>query len=101
MVGASSGIMAGMLLMGTSTAYADTTNYDAPSYTQNAGNLGMHMMHRWNGTSKVNALASNLGLDSQLITEELKSGKTLKQILQENGIVPGQLNQAFKSKKSK
>jgi hypothetical protein len=99
--GAGTGIMAGILLMNAGTAMADTTNYGASPYAQSSKNLGMHMMRRWNGTSKINALANNLGLDQNAINAELKAGKNLKQILQENGIVPGQLNQAFKNKKVK
>src|SRR3989344_6986155 len=84
---ASSGIVAGMLIVGSSTVFADTTNYSASAYTQNASGEGMHMMHRWNGTSKAGALATQLGLDPYMFSQELKSGKTVKQILQENGIV--------------
>ncbi len=99
--GASSGIVAGMLLVGSSTVFADTTaDYSVPAYTQNASATGMHMMHRWNSTTKINALANHLGLNTDEVNQELKSGKTLKQILQENGIVPGQLQKALISKKN-
>lgn len=101
MVGASSGIVAGMFLVGSSTVFADTTaDYSVPAYTQNTSPTGMHMMRRWNGKAKVSALANQLGLDLSAVSHELKSGKTLKQILQENGIVPGQLQKALTSKKS-
>ena len=97
--GAGTGIMAGMLLMGVSnTALAETLDYSAPAYTQNATTTGMHMMRRWNSAKKVSGLAKHLGLDPATVTAELKSGKTVKQILQENGIVPGQLGKAFGSK---
>lgn len=100
MAGASSGIVAGMFLVGSNVAFADTTNYSAPAYTQNTSANGMHMMRRWNSKGKINTLATQLGLDPNEIRNELKSGKTLKQILQENGIVPGQLQKAFyKNKK--
>ena len=99
--GASSGIVASMLLTGSSTVFADTVaDYSVPAYTQNTSPKGMHMMHRWNGASKATSLANQLGLDPSLVKDELKSGKKLKQILQENGIVPEQLQKALTSKKS-
>ena len=95
---AGTSIMAGMLLMGVgNTALAETLDYSAPAYTQNSTTTGMHMMRRWNSGRKVSGLAKHLGLDSALVTAELKSGKTVKQILQEHGIVPGQLGKAFES----
>jgi hypothetical protein len=97
--GASTGIVAGMLLVGTAnTAFAET-DYKVPAYSQNATVSGMHMMHRWNSKTKINSLASHLGLDQSEIQSELKAGKTLKQILQEHGIVPGQLGAAYGSGK--
>lgn len=99
--GASSSIVAGMLLVGSNTVFADTAaDYSVPAYTQNTTPNGMHMMHRWNGASKVSGLASQLGLDPNTVRQELKSGKTVKQILQENGIVPGQLQKALTSRKA-
>ena len=96
---AGTSIMAGMLLMGVGhTALAETLDYSAPAYTQNSTTTGMHMMRRWNSGRKVSGLAKHLGLDSSLVTAELKSGKTVKQILQEHGIVPGQLGKAFESR---
>ena len=96
MAGASSGIVAGLLLMGsTSPVTAEAADYSVPAYTQSATTTGMHMMHRWNSPTKINALATSLGLDQTEVTAELKSGKNLKQILQENGIVPEQLGKAF------
>lgn len=93
--GASGGIMAGMLIVGSSTAYAETADLSVPAYTQDAASTGMHLMHRWNSPTKVNSLAVGLGLDPEKVKEELKSGKTLKQILQENGIVPAQIQKAI------
>ena len=95
--GASSGIVAGMLLMGTaSTALAEATDLSVPAYTENTAK-GMHLMHRWNSTKKASSLGVHLGLDRAKVKQELKSGKTLKQILQENGIVPDQLQKAFEN----
>ncbi|MBA3732774.1 hypothetical protein H0W91_00125 [Patescibacteria group bacterium] len=100
--GASTGLMAGMLLMGTGRALAaDTTEYATVPYSDTqTQTTGMHMMHRWNSSKKINALATHLGLDVDKVNEEIKSGATLKQILQENGIVPGQLEKAFSVKKN-
>jgi hypothetical protein len=92
---ASSSILAGMMILGGSTVYADTIDSPVTAYTQNSSPNGMHMMRRWNSNVKIEALASNLGLNSDEIKQELKSGKTLKQILLENGIVPNELHQAF------
>ncbi|MES2213431.1 MAG: hypothetical protein V4473_01150 [Patescibacteria group bacterium] len=101
LLGASSGILAGMMWMGSGTAYADTQDYSSPT-EQVSAPTGMHLMHSWNSTAKVGKLATSLGLDRGMVKKELKSGKTLKQILQEHGIVPDQLDKAFtiKNKKS-
>lgn len=86
--GASSGIVAGMILMGTSnTVLAETSDFALPTYTQNTSYTGMHFMHRWNSPGKAGSLAGGFGLDKKIVKQELKSGKTMKQILQENGIV--------------
>jgi hypothetical protein len=88
LAGASSGIVAGMILMGSgNTAYAETSELSVPAYTQNAEPTGMHMMHKWNSVGKAGAIAGGFGLDKDMVKAELKSGKTMKQILQENGIV--------------
>ena len=102
MAGASGSIMAGMLIVGAgNVALAETTEVPATSYMQNTTGHGMHMMRRWNSRGKINTLAGSLGLDPAMVGEELKSGKALKQILQENGIVPGQLQKAFESGEKK
>ncbi len=96
MVGAGTGIVAGMILMGTgSAALAEGVETGVPAYSQNASNTGMHIMHRWNSPTKVSSLASSLGLDREAVREGIKSGKTLKQVLQDNGIVPSQIQKAF------
>ncbi len=88
LAGASSGIVAGMILMGSgNTAYAETAERSLPAYTQNAPSLGMHMTHKWNSVGKAGAIAGGFGLDKDMVKAELKSGKTMKQILRENGIV--------------
>ncbi len=100
LLGASSGILAGMMWMGSGTAYAETQDYASPTeITSNP--KGMHLMHSWNSSPKVGKLAASLGLDTATVKEELKSGKTLKQILQDNGIVPDQLQKAFTVKSKK
>ena len=98
--GASSGIVAGMIIMGvSSTAWAaETSDYSAPTYSQNTSFTGMHMMHRWNSGSKLNSLALQLGLDPQVVKDELKSGKNMKQILQEKGFALDELQKAYTNK---
>ncbi len=92
--GAGTGLMAGMLLMGTAnTAFAET-DYQAP-YSQQTNATGMHIMHRWNSGTKAASLATSLGLDPVQVKQEMASGKSLKQILADNGIVPGQIQRAF------
>ena len=98
-LGASTSIVTGMLLVGSNTVYADTSDYSPGNYTENPAKTGMHMMHSWNSTAKAGLLAVQLGLDKNKIKQEIKSGKTVKQVLQEHGIVPGQIQQALKSKK--
>lgn len=104
LVGASSGIIAGMFLMGVTTPYtaeaAELSDYSVSSYSQNTGVVGMHMMRQWNSKSKIKSLVNSLGLDKEEVQAELKSGKTLKQILQENGIESSELHKAF-SKRNK
>ncbi len=100
--GASSSIVAGMLLVGSSTVFAETSDVSessVPSYTQSTNSSGMHLMRRWNSKSKAANLANSLGLDPEVVKKELKSGKTMKQILQDNGIVPDHLQKAFDGKK--
>lgn len=100
---ASGSIMAGMLFVGVGgTAYAETANDTfIPAYSQNTSTTGMHLMHKWNSPAKINSLASSLGLDPNTVKAELKAGKTFKQILQENGVVPAQIQKAFsKQRKS-
>ena len=85
--GASSGIMAGMLLMGVSNvALAETADISTPGYSQSTNDTGMHMMRRWNTPKGQTAIAGGLGLSRAQIRQELKSGKTMKQIMQEHGI---------------
>ena len=102
LAGASTGILAGMILMGgTKSVFAEVSELSIPAYTEGANVNGMHMMHKWNSNTKASSLAIHLGLDPAVVKEELKSGKTLKQILQENGIVPGQLQKAFENSPKK
>lgn len=101
LVGASGGLMAGMIFIGSaSTVLAEGTDLRASSYSQSITS-DMHVMHKWKSKSRINALASNLGLDQDYIDQELKSGKTLKQILQENGVDTAKLNKAFNKKGNK
>lgn len=102
LVGASSSIVAGLLIVGANPAFADTTaDYVPATFEQSTGDphTGMHMMRSWNSDAKVGKLALQLGLDPEEVKQEIKSGKTVKQILQDNGIVPGQLQKAFSSNK--
>ncbi len=100
LVGASSSIVAGMLLVGTTGhVFADTNDQTPAPYEQTAGGSGMHMMHRWNSHTKAGNLAVQLGLDPQEVKAEIKSGKSVKQILQDHGIVPGQIQAALKTAK--
>ena len=95
-VGAGSGLVAGMIFMGSANAViAEGVESQGTAYTENTG---MHVMHRWNSQGKISALASNLGLDQSYIKQELKSGKTLKAILQENNLTPVELDKAFNGK---
>lgn len=102
LAGASSGIVAGMLIMGVgNTALAaETADSAAPAYTQSSSYTGMHMMRRWNSVNRVNSLAVQLGLDPQFVKDELKSGKTIKQVLQEQGVALDELQKAYSTTKS-
>jgi hypothetical protein len=98
--GASKGILAGIMIVGANTTFAQATTDYTPQYAQSEGKSGgMHMMRQFNSFPKVNALAGQLGLDSNEIKQELKSGKTVKQILQEHGIAMNEIQKAFETKK--
>ena len=99
LAGASSGIAIGILLVGTSHVFAETTDYSGNAYEQNSAKVGMHMMHRWNSDTKAGKIAKQLGLDETQVKAGIKSGKSMKQILQDHGIVPGQLQKAFQTHK--
>ena len=102
LAGASSSILAGMFLMGVTTPLvAEARDYSIPAYTQVSGAVGMHIMHRWNSKAKIKNLATTLGLDANKVKQEIKSGKTLKQVLQENGLQMAELNKAFQNKNSR
>ena len=92
--GATSSIIAGVLFVGANTAFADVLEHVRPTKIERTS--PMHLMRRWNSVPKINALATQLGLDVGQVREELKSGKTLKQILQENGVDIKELHKAFK-----
>jgi len=99
-VGASGGLVAGMIFMGSAnTALAEGAE-TRTSYYQSLGanSTGMHLMRKWNSRTKIEALASNLGLDQRLVSQELKSGKNLKQILLESGLDTTELDKAFNGK---
>lgn len=91
---AGGGLVAGVLFIGgANVALADTVN--VPSYTKVSTTNGMHMMRRWNSRSKINSLATALGLDPEIINDGLNSGKNLKQILYEYGVDTVSLDKAF------
>lgn len=97
LAGASSGIVAGMIFMAsTSTAFADTVDANVPSFIQNTSDSGVHMMRRWKSGKGVKSIAKSLGLSREKIKEELRSGKTMKQIMQENGIDPAEVSRGLK-----
>ena len=84
LAGAASSALAGILLFGGSTAYAEAL--DVREVVKTVKTSPMHTMHRWNSGTKASVLAVQLGLDKNFVKSELKSGKTLKQILQESGV---------------
>ncbi len=98
-VGASGGLVAGMIFMGSAnTLLAEGVDSATSKYQSIPSSTGMHLMRKWNSRSKIGALANNLGFDSSFVKEELKSGKNLKQILQESGLDTTQLDKAFNGK---
>jgi hypothetical protein len=101
--GASGGLLAGMMLMSANTAYAvgvsqdnTTSQYEQVSVKTNKR---MHMMRRWNSVPKVSALANQLGLDGEEVRQDLRSGKTIKQILQDHEIDVDEVQRAFEVRK--
>ena len=97
-MGASSGIVAGMILMGSArTVLAETAENFIPAYSQNTTVKGMHLLRRSNSPARINTLAGSFGLNSDEVKKELKSGKTMKQVLQENGVDTTLLHKVFKN----
>ncbi len=94
---ASGSLMAGMLLVGAGNVYAESL--DALSLINKTELSGMHLMHKWNSVTRASSIASRIGLDPDLLKREIRSGKTMKQILQENGISPKDLGVALDSNK--
>lgn len=87
LTGAGSGLVAGLILMGTTnTVLADTTDLHIPAYTQNVVPKGMHLLHRWSSSRNLNSLAGGLGINKKDLRKEIRSGKSVKQILAEKGI---------------
>lgn len=101
--GASSGILASMLILGAGNVYADTSADSTPTeiYTPGSLNRGMHMMHRFNSVTKVHSLATQLGISEETVRNELQSGKSVKQILLDHGITGVELQKAFSHKEKK
>ena len=85
-------ILTGMIVMGAGTAFAQTPSDYVPPVQTSRNASGMHTMHRFKSQAKIQAVVSGLGLSRSTIKEELKSGKTIKQILQEHGITMDQLS---------
>ncbi|MFZ2522261.1 MAG: hypothetical protein WAX44_00235 [Minisyncoccia bacterium] len=94
---ASGSLMAGMLLVGAGNVYAESL--DALSLVNKTELSGMHLMHKWDSVTRVSSIASRIGLDPEVLRKEIRSGKTMKQILQENGITPKDLGVALGSNK--
>ncbi len=106
LAGASSSILASMLLFSSGHVYADTIEAPIPAYTSRQES-GMHMMHRFNSVTKINSLALQLGLNPEDVRAELSRGKSVKELLLDKGITGTELEKAFyvksqvkKSKKS-
>ncbi len=102
--GASTGVVTGLILMGTTNAAladtVDNVNSSVPTFNKEIKVSPMHMMGHWKSAKRAGNLATSLGLDPNEVKTELKSGKGLKQILQEHGIVPQELEKAFVGRKS-
>ena len=85
LVGASSGVLASMLLFG-GNAYAQVATTDIPYKQMSVGKSNKHIGRRWNSASRITSLANQLGINSDEVRNELRLGKTPKQILQEHGV---------------
>jgi hypothetical protein len=99
---ASTGVVTGLILMGTTnTALAETFDGPSNTFTQEIKlSSPMHAMRHWNSPKKAGLVASSFGLDPALVASELKDGKGMKQILQENGISTESLGGSLVGKKS-
>ncbi len=95
---AGSGMVAGMLFIGGNTALAESRELQTPSYSRTVS--GMHLMHKWSSPGNASSLGGYLGLTKEEIKQELKSGKTMKQIMQEHGLTPNDLGSVFGKRNS-
>ncbi len=100
--GASTGVMTSLILMGPSNAaLAETIDNPTPTFSQEIKvSSPMHTMRHWDSPKKVGVLSTTFGLDPTEVTMELRSGKGMKQILQENGIPTEELGKTFVGRKS-
>jgi hypothetical protein len=82
-------LVAGMMFMSANTAFAQANDITQSPRVYAQATSTMHkasMMRRWNSGRKVSVVAQKFGLDPEKVKAELKSGKTMKQILIEHGI---------------
>ncbi len=110
---ARAGFVTSMMLVGTSTAFAqpytlyrggmtsspqsvfdqaDQADYiPFVSSTDAKVDSKMHTMHRFNSRSRARGLAKGLGVSESDMSRALSAGKPVKQMLIEKGIMPSEL----------
>lgn len=81
--GAAGSALAGALIFGAGTAWADSIDQSSNRPVKQSA---MHVMRNWNSAGRIAGLARGIGIDPEEFRREMKSGKTPKQILLENGI---------------
>lgn len=79
------------LISGASMAFAQTADVSPTNVAAHS----WHMKHEGTKGLRLGKLAGKLGLDVTQVQEELKNGKTMKDIFQEHGITKDQLKGSF------
>lgn len=95
--GASGGMLASMLFMGTPALYAETVSGQFSVQTQSQ----VEVNHRWNSGKNATIFANQLGLSRSEMNRQLKSGKTIKQVLQEKGVDTTVVGKTFSTHKNR
>jgi len=92
---ATGGIVTTLLIAGASTTFAHTATMSPHRF---ATSTSAHIKNRVVPSPKLEEIALKLGLSVDDVKEELRSGKTPKQILEEQGVSQSEIKKIFRNK---